>query len=264
MMNEDISFYISTFHHNRLTCILVILRNPVNRIFNFKIDFLKSIACSVRMSHLMIMNKMIKTQEEVEIESLIMAVRGKKVILDSDLAKLYGVSTKRLNEQVKRNADRFPADFVFQLTSFEYNALRSQIATSNGSDQGKYPVKNARGGRRYPPFAFTEHGAIMAANVLNSPRAVQISIFVVRAFIRIRSLMNDTRKLAAQLSMLEKELKERLDMHESAIVSILQRIMDLIDPPELSVPPHKPIGFSIKESPVRYGNQKRTHVDLRS
>lgn len=125
------------------------------------------------MSHLMIMNKMIKNQEEAEIESLILSVRGKKIILDSDLAKLYGVSTKRLNEQVKRNADRFPADFVFQLTSFEFNALRSQFATSNRTNQGKYPIRNTRGGRRYLPFAFTEHGTIMPANVLNSPRAVQ-------------------------------------------------------------------------------------------
>jgi hypothetical protein len=106
-------------------------------------------------------------------QSLILLIRGEKVILDSDLAELYGVPTKRLNEQVRRNIERFPADFMFQLTPEESDGLRSQIATSN--------VPVGRGGRRYLPYAFTEHGAIMAASVLNSPQAVQTSIFVARA-----------------------------------------------------------------------------------
>ena len=111
-------------------------------------------------------------QEEAGIESLILPIRGQKVILDIDLAKLYGVSTKRLNEQVKRNADRFPEDFVFKLSPQE-DDLRSQFATSNGrTDREQHAIRRKRGGRRYLPYAFTEHGAIMAANVLNSPRAV--------------------------------------------------------------------------------------------
>jgi hypothetical protein len=171
------------------------------------------------------------------IERSIYLIREKRVILDRDLASIYGVPTFRFNEAVKRNIKRFPEDFMFQLTREEVNILISQNAMS----------KPGRGGRRSFPYAFTEHGAIMAANILNNPRAVQMSVFVVRAFVRMRSLMNDKRELALHLSMLEKELKERLDVHESAIVSILQRIMDIIDPPALPGPPHKSIGFKIKE-----------------
>jgi hypothetical protein len=171
------------------------------------------------------------------IERSIYLIREKRVILDRDLASIYGVPTFRFNEAVKRNIKRFPEDFMFQLTREEVNILISQNAMS----------KPGRGGRRSFPYAFTEHGAIMAANILNNPRAVQMSVFVVRVFVRMRSMMNDKRELARRLSMLEKELKERLDVHESAIVSILQRIMDIIDPPYLPGPPHKTIGFQIKE-----------------
>jgi hypothetical protein len=190
------------------------------------------------------------------IEQSIYLIRCQKVILDSDLAKLYGVSTKRLNEQVRRNEDRFPEDFVFKLSVQEDNDLRSQIATSNDqANRKQHPIKKTRGGRRYLPYVFTEHGAIMAANVINSPRAVQMSVFVVRAFVRMRSMMKDKGELALYLSMLEKELKERLDVHESAIVSILQRMMDIIDPPELPGPTRKTIGFQIKESNAKYGKK---------
>jgi hypothetical protein len=175
------------------------------------------------------------------IEKSIYLIRGQKVMLDRDLATIYGVPTFRFNEAVRRNIKRFPEDFMFQLTREEVEILISQNAMS----------KPGRGGRRTLPYAFTEHGAIMAANVLNSPRAVQMSVFVVRAFVRMRSIMNDTRELARRLSMLEKELKERLDVHESAVVSILQRMMDIIDPPELPGPPRKTIGFEIKEAPAR-------------
>jgi hypothetical protein len=171
------------------------------------------------------------------IERSIYLIREKRVILDRDLASIYGVPTFRFNEAVKRNIKRFPEDFMFQLTREEVNILISQNAMS----------KPGRGGRRSFPYAFTEHGAIMAANILNNPRAVQMSVFVVRVFVRMRSMMNDKRELARRLSMLEKELKERLDVHESAIVSILQRMMDIIDPPYLPGPPHKTIGFQIKE-----------------
>jgi phage regulator Rha-like protein len=138
-------------------------------------------------------------------------------------------------EQVRRNLDRFPPDFAFQITRDEHQVLRSQIAT----------LKTGRGQhRKYLPFVFTEHGAIMAANVLNSPRAIQMSVFVVRAFLKMRSLLGDKREWASQLAALEKELKQRLDVHEAAIVTILQRVMDIIDPPALPPAPSKPrIGF---------------------
>lgn len=184
------------------------------------------------------------------VEPLIHETRGEKVILDSDLARLYGVTAKRLNEQVKRNKERFPADFVFQLTVKESAASRSQFATSspqvadpkgdktNWSQIATSSRKHR--GVKYRPYAFTEHGAIMAANVLNSPRAVQMSVFVVRAFLKMRALLGDKRELAKQLAALEKELKQRLDIHEAAIVTILQRVMDIIDPPSEPPPPQKP------------------------
>jgi len=180
-----------------------------------------------------------------QIEPLIHEIRGEKVILDSDLARLYGVETKALNRAVKRNAERFPADFVFQVISEEFDALRYQSGTSKrGAPSQAAVAYGKRGGRRYLPYAFTEHGAIMAANVLNSPRAVQMSVFVVRAFLKMRALLGDKRELARQLAALEKELKERLDVHEAAIVTILQRVMDIIDPPSLPPGPAKPkIGF---------------------
>src|SRR5262245_59227927 len=125
-----------------------------------------------------------------QIESRILLVRGHRVMLDSDLAELYRVSTKRLNEQVKRNRGRFPADFLLQLSIEEAQALRSQTATSKGG----------RGGRRYRPYAFTEHGAVMLATVLNSQVAVQASIQVVRAFVQLRELLSTHRELAKKLA----------------------------------------------------------------
>ena len=173
---------------------------------------------------------------------LIYEIRGQKVMLDSDLARLYGVPTFRLNEAVKRNRDRFPEDFTFQLTSQEFADLISQIAIS----------RSGHGGRRKLPWVFTEHGAIMAANVLNSPRAAQMSVFVVRAFVKMRAVLSDNRELARKLAALEKELKDRLGVHEAAIVTILQRVMDIIDPPALPEPPKKGIGFQVKQAKARY------------
>ena len=123
------------------------------------------------------------------LEPIIHTIRGERVILDSDLAHLYGVETKMLNRAVRRNREKFPSDFMFQLTAAEFSALRFHSGTSNTS----------RGGRRYLPYAFTEHGALMAANVLNSPAATQMSVFVTRAFIKMRSLLTDTRELAKKL-----------------------------------------------------------------
>ncbi|MBI4025537.1 MAG: ORF6N domain-containing protein [Verrucomicrobia bacterium] len=184
------------------------------------------------------------------LDSLIHEVRGEKVILDSDLARVYGVPTKYLNRAVKRNADRFPDDFVFQLTLEEVEALRCQFGTSNLRSQ--IVISKGKGGRRYRPYAFTEHGAIMAATILNSPRAVQMSVFVVRAFIAMRRALTGSRGQARKLVALEKELKERLDVHETAIVGILQRVMDIIDPPPRPDPPRKQIGFRVKERGAQY------------
>jgi hypothetical protein len=174
----------------------------------------------------------------------IVTVRGQKVILDSDLAQIYGVATKALNQAVKRNIDKFPSDFMFQLTPQEVREMWSQIVTSSPRYRSI----------KYRPFAFTEHGAIMAATVLNSPQAVQMSVFVVRAFVAMRSLLNDTRELARKLAKLESEVKARLDTHDMAIVDILGRFLDIINPPEspLPEPPPKRIGFSVKERGIRY------------
>ncbi|MBN2302276.1 MAG: ORF6N domain-containing protein [Lentisphaerae bacterium] len=192
----------------------------------------------------------------------IFTIRGEKVILDHDLAAVYGVETKALNQAVKRNAAKFPDDFMFRLTAQELTALRSQIVTSKQEGMRSQSVTGSgKGGRRYLPYAFTEHGAIMAATVLNSPRAVQMSVFVVRAFVRMRAALTGSRELARKLAALEKEVKARLDTHDAAIVDVLSRIMDLIDPPELPPePPKKQIGFSVKEKRAKYGTGTKKKV----
>lgn len=162
------------------------------------------------------------------VQSRILLLRHQRVILDTDIADLYGVPVKVLNQQVKRNRERFPADFVFRLTSKEDAVLRSQFVTS----------KQGRGGRRYAPYAFTEHGAIMAATVLNSERAVQMSVFVVRAFVRLREMLATNRKLAGKID----ELENRLDTHDSTIQDLIEAIKELMKPED---PPRKSIGFQI-------------------
>ena len=136
--------------------------------------------------------------------------------------------------------------------------LKAQPVTSSSTMRSQFATASKRN-VRFLPYAFTEHGAIMAATVLNSPRAVQMSVYVVRAFVRMRRLMGDTHELARRLASLEKELKERLDVHEVAIVGILHRIMDLIDPPLSPAPSRKSIGFTVKEKAARYQvNRKKT------
>jgi len=159
------------------------------------------------------------------IASRIRIVRGQRVMIDADLARLYGVSPKRFNEQVRRNLKRFPSDFMFQLENQEFAILRSQFATSSW------------GGRRYPPFAFTEHGAIMAASILNSPRAIEVSVFIVRAFVRLRNALASHKELGKRLD----ELERRMGTHDRAIGQILEAIRQLTQPPE--IPKRRRIGF---------------------
>lgn len=165
------------------------------------------------------------------VENKILLIRGSKVILDSELAELYGVATKRLNEQVKRNIERFPEDFMFQLNKDEVGNLKSQIATSSLD----------WGGRRKLPYVFTEHGAIMAAGVLNSSQAVQTSIFVVRAFVWLRQLLTPYREFAKKLT----ELEDKLKNHDKHIIALVEAIRLLMPPPQQV--PKEPFGFHSKK-----------------
>jgi hypothetical protein len=168
------------------------------------------------------------------IERMILLIRGLKVMLDSDLAELYGVTTKRLNEQVRRNLSRFPADFVFQLTESESDLLRSQIATS----------KIGRGGRRYLPYVFTEQGVAMLSSVLNSERAIKVNIEIMRAFVRFRQILSSNKELSRRLDELEKKYDAQFKM-------VFDAIRQLMAPPEPE-PPKKRIGFLVEEAKVPY------------
>jgi ORF6N domain len=163
-----------------------------------------------------------------DVESRIFFLRHQRVILDIHLAELYDVPVKRLNEQVKRNRERFPADFMFQLKLKEEQALRSQFATSN----------KGRGGRRYRPYAFTEHGAIMAASVLNSRKAVAMSVFVVRAFVRLREMLATNRRLAAKIH----ELEKRMDSNDETLIDLFDAIKELM---KIKRAPQRRIGFQL-------------------
>jgi hypothetical protein len=160
------------------------------------------------------------------IENRILLVRGQKVLLDDDLAALYNVEVRALNQAVKRNKRRFPSDFVFQLTGKENRNLKSQFVTAN----------TGRGGRRTSPYAFTEYGAIMAASILNSPRAIEMSVFVVRAFVRLRDTLASHKALASKFA----ELEQRLETHDKTIGEIIDAIRALMAPPEK---PARQIGF---------------------
>jgi len=186
----------------------------------------------------------------LNIESVIHTVRGEKIILDVDLAQVYGVTTKRLNEQVKRNARRFPADFAFRLSKVELERLmgqsvksevtgnRSQFAT--GSQKHRDP--------RFLPYAFTEHGALMAANVLNSPQAIEMSVHVIRAFVQMRRMLAAHKELTRQLS----ELEGRIGKHDDQIQVIIDAIRQLMTPPE---PKKRKIGFLVEERAAHYGRR---------
>ena len=161
-----------------------------------------------------------------EIEQAIHVVRGQRVMLDSNLAKLYGVTTGRLNEQLSRNKDRFPEDFAFQLTQHEFTALISQIAIS----------KTGRGGRRKRPWVFTEQGVAMLSSVLRSPTAVKVNIEIMRTFVRLRRLMATPGELVEQLT----KLAETVQLHDDQIKVITQVLQQMLEKPE---PPKRRIGF---------------------
>ncbi|HWA09864.1 MAG TPA: ORF6N domain-containing protein [Opitutaceae bacterium] len=152
-----------------------------------------------------------------EIQRRIHHVRGHRVMLDADLARFYGVSSRRLLEQVRRNDQRFPGNFCFQLNRPEVANLRSQFAASS----------LGHGGRRYAPWAFTEHGALMAANVLNSPAAARMSVSIIRAFVLLRELLSNHRELAAKFT----ELERKLEGHDVAIANLFEAIRQLLRPP---------------------------------
>jgi hypothetical protein len=189
------------------------------------------------------------------IEGAILEIRGKKVMLDADLAALYGASTKRLKEQVRRNTARFPDDFMFQLTWDEAAALRSQIVTS--SSVGSLRSQNAtlkRGQHiKYLPYAFTEHGAVMAATVLNSQRAVEVSVFVVRAFLHMRRMLVDQRRFALKLD----EIENKLAAHDQNFKVVFDTIRRLMDKPKPAPEPPRKIGFRVSDAVVEYGGGKR-------
>jgi ORF6N domain len=148
----------------------------------------------------------------------IVVIRGEKVILDSDLAGLYGVETRRLNEQARRNIEKFPEDFMFQLTKEELENLKSQFATSS----------SGWGGRRKLPLVFTEHGALQAANVLNSEQANKMSVFIVRAFIRLREMALTNEKLSQKIA----DLETRVSDHDEMLIELIREIRKLIDTPK--------------------------------
>jgi phage regulator Rha-like protein len=170
-----------------------------------------------------------------KVDSKILFLRDQKVILDVDLAELYGVPVKRLNEQIKRNARRFPSDFVFQLTRSEYEVLRSQNVIST----------SGHGGRRYMPHVFTEHGAIMAATVLNSKRAIEMSIFVVRSFVRMREALGTNQQIEAKLA----ELEGRLESHDGDIQQLIEAIRELMEPEPANA---RRIGFEVPPTSAKH------------
>jgi hypothetical protein len=169
-----------------------------------------------------------------DVDGIIRTVRKQRIILDTDLAALYGVQTFRFNEAVKRNRSRFPEDFMFQLTKEEADALTSQIAI----------LKTGRGQhRKYLPWAFTEHGALQAANILNSERAVAMSVYVIRAFIRLREELAANTTLEKRLAVIEKTLVS----HDAALRDVIQKIRPMLLPPP--DPPRKRIGFHVDRQP---------------
>lgn len=162
----------------------------------------------------------------VKVQQRILSIRGERVILDADLAELYGVAPKVLNQAVKRNIERFPPDFMFQLTEIEADSLRSQLVTLENAGRGKH--------RKYLPYAFTEQGVAMLSSVLRSPRAVSVNVEIMRAFVKLRQLLQGNAELARKLSALEKK-------YDAQFRVVFDAIRELMEPPQQS--PKKPLGF---------------------
>ena len=190
------------------------------------------------------------------LESAIHLIRGQRVMLDSDLAMIYGVTTKRLNEQLKRNRLRFPPDFAFQLTVQEFRNLKSRIATS--SLRSQFETSSSHGGKRKLPLVFTEHGALMFASVLNSEIAVQASVRVVRAFVRLREMVAANAQLAAKLQ----EIERRLDSHDEGIANLFAALKQLLEPSEPTK--RREIGFDFREKAARYRVRKAPRIKNRN
>jgi hypothetical protein len=184
----------------------------------------------------------------IHLDERILGIRGQKVILDADLAAIYCVPTKRLNEQYRRNLDRFPEDFAFRLTQDEWATVAPRVvnprALSNLRSQNA--TSRSHGGRRYLPVAFTEHGALMAANILNSPRAVAMSVYVIRAFVKMRE------NLVANATVLKRlaEIDKTLLIHDAALRDIFKKLRPLLEPPPAPTKPE--IGFHVKEDVAPY------------
>ncbi len=181
-------------------------------------------------------------------------IRGHKVLLDSDLALLYGVATKVLNQAVKRNRERFPDDFMFQLNADETGFLRSQFVTLEKERRTNWSQivtsSEKHRGKRYRPYAFTEQGIAMLSSVLKSDRAIKVNIAIMRAFVKLRQLLNANRELAKKFS----ELEQRVGKHDEDITAILEAIRQLMAPPEK---PRREIGFHVREKVPRYRVRKR-------
>ncbi len=190
------------------------------------------------------MNRQTELTQAQDVIPLIRCIREQRVILDADLAALYGVPTKQLNQQFQRNRKKFPADFAFQLTEAEWEALRSQSVT----------LKTGRGRhRKYLPYVFTEYGALQAANVLNSERASAISLYIIRAFVKMRE------DLAANAAIFKRlaEIDKTLLLHDTALRDIYQKLRPLLEPPP--TPPRPQIGFHVKEDAVPYRTGRKHH-----
>jgi hypothetical protein len=203
-------------------------------------SFLLASSAASKIELLPIMSKWLTDFPPERIEQSILLIRGHKVLPDADLAVLYGVTTFNLNKAVKRNIDRFPGDFMFQLTAEEAGALRFQIGMSK---------PEGRGGRRYLPYVFTEQGVAMLSSVLRSKRAIQVNIEIMRSFVRLRQFLAAHKKLAEKLA----EVERKIGTHEEQIQMIFEAIRQLMKPPE---PKKRNIGFLVKERAARYGQSK--------
>ena len=179
------------------------------------------------------------------IHNKIYEIRGHKVMLDYEIAEMYEVETKRINEQVKRNIERFPEDFMFQLTENEWEIMRSQIVTTSESNWSQIATSSKKHrGKSYLPFAFTEHGVTMLASVLRSEKAVKVSIAVVRAFISLKQYISDRKNISKQINSIKDELSERIDEQDVQIIEIYQVLDKLIQDKEEQKPvKREPIGF---------------------